>query len=90
MYSFVLHRQLDRMKIEHPNKQVALVTFGSTVYLWGDCQTGLVAKSFSDNILNEYDNLIAAGQEYATTMELAGLESTHRFVATHMHYYSVL
>lgn len=72
-------RQLERMKIEHPNKQVALVTFGSTVYLWGDCHSNN-AKSFSGDILNNYDSLIAAGREYATSMELSGLENTHRYV----------
>lgn len=76
----IFNRQLERMKIEYPNKRVALVTFGSTVYLWGDCQSDAPAKSFSGNILNQYDNLIAAGREYASTMDLSGLESTHRFV----------
>ncbi|WAR18290.1 CPAS1-like protein [Mya arenaria] len=70
-------RQLERLKIEYPNKQVALVTFGSTVYLWGDCHDDRPAKSFSDSvILNDYDRLVAAGREYATTMEVSGLETT--------------
>ncbi|XP_052769779.1 circularly permutated Ras protein 1-like [Mya arenaria] len=70
-------RQLERLKIEYPNKQVALVTFGSTVYLWGDCHDDLPAKSFSDPvILHDYDRLIAAGREYATTMEVSGLVTT--------------
>ncbi|XP_060554043.1 circularly permutated Ras protein 1-like [Ruditapes philippinarum] len=68
-------RQLERMKIEYQNKQVALVTFGSTIYLWGDFHT-YNAKSFTGNIINDYDGLIAAGREYATTMELGGLENT--------------
>ncbi|XP_053394854.1 circularly permutated Ras protein 1-like isoform X4 [Mercenaria mercenaria] len=68
-------RQLERMKIEYPNKQVALVTFGSTVYLWGDCHTDS-PRSFSGDIMDDYDRLIAAGREYATTMELGGLENT--------------
>lgn len=66
------------MKLEHPNKKVALVTFGSTVYLWGDCHDDSV-KSFTGDILNKYDDLIAAGREYASSMELSGLESTHRY-----------
>ncbi|XP_053377820.1 circularly permutated Ras protein 1-like isoform X2 [Mercenaria mercenaria] len=68
-------RQLERMKIEYPNKQVALVTFGSTVYLWGDCHTDF-PRFFSGDIMDDYDRLIAAGREYATTMELRGLENT--------------
>ncbi|KAL4238999.1 hypothetical protein ACF0H5_003703 [Mactra antiquata] len=69
-------RQLERMKIEYPDKKVALVTFGSTVYLWGDCHTAQ-PKTFTGDILKKYDDLIAAGRDYATTMELSGLENTH-------------
>jgi len=69
-------RQLERLKIEEPNKQVALVTFGSTVYLWGDCHDAATLKTFSDNILDDYDRLIEAGREYASTMEVSGLEGT--------------
>ncbi|KAL4239000.1 hypothetical protein ACF0H5_003704 [Mactra antiquata] len=71
-----VRRQLERMKIEYPNKQVALVTFGSTVYLWGDCHTAQ-PETFTGDILKKYDDLIAAGRQYATTMELSGLENTH-------------
>ncbi|KAH3859158.1 circularly permutated Ras protein 1-like [Dreissena polymorpha] len=71
-----VRRQLDRMKIEYPNKKVALVTFGSTVYLWGDCHDNQV-KSYSDSrMLEDFDALVAAGREYATSMELSGLENT--------------
>ena len=70
-----IFRQLERLKIEYPNKEVALVSFGSTVYLWGDCHTEF-PKSFSGDIINDYDGLIAAGREYATTMKLGGLENT--------------
>lgn len=66
------------MHIEYPDKKVALVTFGSTVYLWGDCHDDRPPKTFTGDILNKYDDLIAAGREYATTMELAGLQSTYR------------
>jgi len=72
----LLSRQLERLKIEHPNKQVALVTFGSTVYLWGDCHNEGTLKTFSGRILGDYNRLIEAGREYASTMEVAGLEET--------------
>ena len=77
--SLTFYRQLERLKIEYPDKQVALVTFGSTVYVWGDCTAG-TNQSFQGQCLDNYDELIQIGRNYATNMNLGTLENTHRFV----------
>ena len=65
------------MKIEYPDKQVALVTFGSTVYLWGDCSSS-TPQTFQGNCLDNYDELIQIGRNYAAGMSLGTLENTHK------------
>ena len=71
------YRQLERMKIEYPDKQVALVTFGSTVYLWGDCSSS-TPQTFQGSCLENYDELIQIGRNYAAGMSLGTLENTHK------------
>ena len=68
-------RQLERMKLEYPDKKVALVTFGSSVFVWGDCSTN-TPKSFNSD-LDNYDGLIQTGRTYAETMDLKKLEESH-------------
>jgi hypothetical protein len=64
------------MKLEYPKKQVALVTFASTVYLWGDCGKRTPTK-FTGKILNDYKGLIAAGNKYGSKMKIGKLENTY-------------
>ncbi|XP_077998423.1 circularly permutated Ras protein 1-like isoform X2 [Glandiceps talaboti] len=52
-------RQLERLKLEMPDKQVVLVTFSNTVSVYGDCQNP-VRVAGCDN--NNYDQLFAFGQ----------------------------
>ncbi|KAL3873143.1 hypothetical protein ACJMK2_036297 [Sinanodonta woodiana] len=69
-------RQLDSLKIEQPDKRVVLITFGSEVYIWGD---GSLTSAIihTGSCLDDYDQLINIGKEYASNMMPAPLSISY-------------
>ena len=67
-------RQLERLQIEHPDKRVAVVTFGSVVRVYGEGKSVCV----EGDILYNYDTLLEKGRGLWTELDIQPLTTSYR------------
>ncbi|XP_033729364.1 circularly permutated Ras protein 1-like [Pecten maximus] len=70
-----LKRQLERLKLENPDRRVILIQFATDVTIIGDgSQEPFQVDS---NISYSFDNLISSGQQYAQQMDIRTLGESY-------------
>ena len=74
-------RQIERIQLENPDKKVAVVTFGSDVYVLGDGSQAKVTVTDSA-IKNDFDALVEEGKRLASEFTIQPLTSSYRYVST--------
>ena len=72
-----MFRQLERLQIEHPEKQVIVVTFGYTVQVYGD--RGCKTKCVDGEDLFNYDVLLERGKNFWSDMDIRPLSKSYRY-----------
>ena len=65
--------------MENADKKVAIVTFGSEVYVLGDGSQEKVTIS-DGTTLNDFDALVREGKRLASEFTIQPLSSSYRFV----------
>ena len=80
MARIIFHdRQIERIQLENTDKKVAIVTFGSEVYVLGDGSQKKVTIS-DGTTLNDFDALVREGKRLASKFTIQPLSSSYRFV----------
>ncbi|XP_066269460.1 circularly permutated Ras protein 1-like isoform X1 [Branchiostoma lanceolatum] len=67
-------RHLERLELDTPNRQVAIVTFQSHVQLFGDGR--YPPTDVTGDTLNSYDSLISTGRDLAEKFELQPIKDS--------------
>ncbi|XP_033730319.1 circularly permutated Ras protein 1-like [Pecten maximus] len=70
-----LKRQLERLKLENPDRRVILIQFDREVTVLGDGSQELF--QVDRNIRHSFDNLIGSGQQYAQQMDFRTLGESY-------------
>ena len=68
-------RQIERVQIETQDKRVAMVTFGSEVYMLGDGNTA--SRTISGNTLQDFDALVQEGHRLAQEFNIRPLTESY-------------
>lgn len=78
-------RQIERLHLEHPDKQVAIVLFESRVHVVGDGTSKAAQRIVDGDKLHQFDELVDVGKTLATDLKLQpirdSLESVKETVA---------
>ncbi|XP_033730993.1 circularly permutated Ras protein 1-like, partial [Pecten maximus] len=70
--------QLERLKLENPERRVILIQFGTEVTIIGDGSQE--PFQVDRNIRHSFDNLISSGQQYAQDMDIRTLGESHNVI----------
>ena len=71
-------RQIERVKLENPEKQVGLVTFENSVEVLGDGSQPV--RTVPEHELNDFNALIQTGKSFATQINIQPLSTSYKYV----------
>ena len=74
-FSTCVCRQLERLKIEYPDKQVVIVTFASDVQVYDNGRAVCTINSSAD--LSNYDSLIESGRDLANRLHVPAISAAY-------------
>ena len=76
IFFFSFLRQLERLHIENPARQVIFITFESAVEVYGDC-TENTFHTVPESMHDDFTNLLANGEHYSVEHQVKPLNESY-------------